>query len=67
MRSGQVRRLPVVDSNGSLVGIVSLNDLSLLAEREGGRKNRDLSAWEVSATLAAICAPALSGRERGSA
>ena len=57
MRSAQVRRLPVVDSDGALVGIVSLNDLALLAEHEIGRKNRDLSAQEVTATLAAICAP----------
>jgi len=57
MRSGQVRRLPVIDPEGCLVGIVSLNDLALLAEREVGRKNRDLSAQEVAATLAAICAP----------
>ncbi len=54
MRSGQVRRLPVIDSDGSLVGIVSLNDLALLAEREVGRKNRDLGAQEIAATLAAI-------------
>ena len=57
MRSGQVRRLPVIDSEGCLVGIVSLNDLAILAEREIGRKNRDLSAQEITATLAAICAP----------
>jgi len=57
MRSGQVRRLPVIDSVGCLAGIVSLNDLARLAERETGRKNRDLSAQEVTATLAAICAP----------
>ena len=57
MRSGQVRRLPVIDSDGSLVGIVSLNDLALLAEQEMGRKNKELSAQEVAATLAAICSP----------
>jgi CBS domain-containing protein len=57
MRSGQVRRLPVIDSDGSLAGIVSLNDLARLAGREMGRKNRDLSAQEVAATLAAISAP----------
>jgi len=57
MRSGQVRRLPVIDSDGSLVGIVSLNDLARLVEREGGRKNRGLSAQEVTATLAAVGAP----------
>lgn len=64
MRSGQVRRLPVIDSEGCLVGIVSLNDLAILAEREIGRKNRDLSAQEVTATLAAICAPRQAETER---
>jgi len=34
MRSGQVRRLPVIDSAACLVGLVSLNDLARLAERE---------------------------------
>jgi CBS domain-containing protein len=57
MRAGQVRRLPVIDSDGCLVGIVSLNDLARLAEHEIGRKNRELSAQEVTATLAAICGP----------
>jgi CBS domain-containing protein len=67
MRSGQVRRLPVIDSDSCLVGIVSLNDLALLAEREIGRKNRDLSAQEVTATLAAICAPRPAETERATA
>src|SRR5690606_2993762 len=31
MRSSQVRRLPVVDKQGDVVGIVSLNDLALSA------------------------------------
>lgn len=57
MRYGRVRRLPVTDADGFLVGIVSLNDLARLAEKEIGRKNRDLSAQEVTATLAAICEP----------
>lgn len=67
MRSAQVRRLPVIDSEGALVGIVSLNDLALLAEHEIGRKNRDLSAQEVTATLAAISAPRQPARERATA
>lgn len=57
MRSRKVRRLPVVDSAGNLVGIVSLNDLALEAARESGRKAREVSGQEVSATLAAICEP----------
>src|SRR6185369_13648112 len=50
MRSGQVRRLPVIDSAACLVGLVSLNDLARLAEREIGRKTRELSTQEVTAT-----------------
>jgi CBS domain-containing protein len=55
MRAGQVRRLPVVDRKGTLVGIVSLADLARLATPDGRRK-RDLSEKEVAGTLAAICA-----------
>jgi len=57
MRFHQVRRLPVVDASGALVGIVSLNDLAREAERQVGRKGRELTSQEVSATLAAVCAP----------
>ena len=31
--------------------------VAILAERDSGRKNRDLSAQDITATLAAICAP----------
>jgi len=64
MRSGQVRRLPVIDSAACLVGLVSLNDLARLAEREIGRKTRELSTQEVTATLAAICQPRLPDAQR---
>jgi CBS domain-containing protein len=57
MRSHQVRRLPVLDGDGKIAGIISLNDLAREAEREVGRKGRELTAQEVSATLAAVCAP----------
>jgi CBS domain-containing protein len=57
MRSHQVRRLPVIDASGNVAGIISLNDLAREAEREVGRKGRQLTAQEVSATLAAVCAP----------
>lgn len=67
MRSGQVRRLPVIDSEGALVGIISLNDLALLAGHEMGRKNRDLSVQEVTATLAAICVPRQVDTQSGTA
>jgi CBS domain-containing protein len=47
MRSRQVRRLPVVDREGRLAGIISLADL---AKRTRGRD-------EVTSTLASICKP----------
>lgn len=54
MREFQVRRLPVVDEESRLLGIVSLNDLAVAAAAaEGdGRTGRML---EVAETLAAVC------------
>jgi len=52
MRTKQIRRLPVVDDAGKLVGILSLNDLALAA----GPK-RAVQPDELTATLASICQP----------
>jgi CBS domain-containing protein len=57
MRARRVRRVPVVDLNGKLVGLVSLNDLAREAARQQTRKTRDLGAADIAATLAAICQP----------
>lgn len=57
MRARQVRRLPVQDATGAVVGLISLNDLAREAEREVGRKARELRAEEVTSTLAAVCEP----------
>jgi CBS domain-containing protein len=54
MRARQVRRLPVLDAEGQLAGIVSLNDLAREAERNVGRKGRAVSAEEITVTLAAV-------------
>jgi CBS domain-containing protein len=57
MRNRQVRRLPVVDDDGELVGLVSLSDLA----RRGGMNDDDapkgLTSLDVAHTLAAICEP----------
>ena len=53
MQRHLIRRLAVVDGNGRLVGMLSLNDLV----RNSGRSNRDLPPDEVVRTLAAICQP----------
>jgi CBS domain-containing protein len=46
MREHQVRRLPVVDDAGRLVGIVSLNDIALESTSKPA---------EIATTLVAIC------------
>jgi CBS domain-containing protein len=51
MRAQQVRRLPVVDHHGALVGILSLDDIVLFAEdRPGG----ELTFNDVVETMKAI-------------
>ena len=51
MREHQVRRLPVVDQEGKLVGLLSLNDLA----RDAARARAKVSMKEVAETLAAVC------------
>jgi CBS domain-containing protein len=57
MRKRRVRRLPVIDLDGRLVGLLSLNDLAREAVRQQTRVQKDLTSDDVSATLAAICQP----------
>ena len=52
MQKSQVRRLAVVNAEGRIAGILSLNDLALAAG-----KKRDIRPEEVVATLASICQP----------
>lgn len=57
MRRVQVRRVPVLDGEARLKGILSLNDLARHAHRSSGRKSNGLSGESVSRTLAAVCQP----------
>ena len=57
MAEHQVRRLPVVGESGSLVGLISLNDLARVATRDTGRLRPAVSARELSTALGAICKP----------
>jgi CBS domain-containing protein len=57
MRKRRVRRLPVVDLDGRLIGLISLNDLARESARQQTRVQKDLTPLDVSATLAAICQP----------
>jgi CBS-domain-containing membrane protein len=55
MRTHQLRRLPVLDDAGRVIGIVSLNDLVLEADAEGPRLAKEITLAEVAGTLGAIC------------
>jgi CBS domain-containing protein len=57
MRARCVRRMPVTDKNGQVVGILSLNDLVREAARQRGRKGRELGGDEITATIAAVSQP----------
>lgn len=57
MQEVKVRRLPVIDDAGHLLGIVSLADLTQECERELSSKKKDLSEVEIGHTLSEICKP----------
>jgi CBS-domain-containing membrane protein len=58
MSEARIRRLPVVDAEGSLVGMITLADLAREAERESTYPRRAISGQEIGLTLASICQPA---------
>lgn len=51
MRAQRVRRLPVMDNNGALQGILCLDDIVLFAEEKAG----ELTYADVVQTLQSIC------------
>ena len=57
MQNMQVRRLPVLDEEGKLEGLISLNDLARRAEEEKEKpaKTKELEYEEVARTLASVC------------
>jgi CBS domain-containing protein len=59
MREAGVRRLPVVDDGGDLVGIITLADLAREALREEHLEHPDVTETEVAVSLAKICSPRL--------
>jgi CBS domain-containing protein len=57
MREARIRRLPVVDEDGTLVGMISLADLANEAARKRAASRQVITGSEVGDTLAAICEP----------
>jgi len=56
MQEHKVRRLPVLDGDGQLKGVLSMNDVTLHAEEQAGRKAPALSFSDVMKTYKIVCA-----------
>jgi CBS domain-containing protein len=54
MQEKQVRRLPVVDDLGRVIGVLSLNDVALAARPVRSARGAE---HELASTLAAVCQP----------
>jgi CBS domain-containing protein len=61
METNQVRRLPVVDADEHLVGVLSLADLGREALREHGLSTRQVTDEAIGGALEAIAAPRAQG------
>ena len=57
MRRNQVRRLPVLDRWGNLVGILSLADIAREADRERSQGKGEIAPEELTDVLSDICQP----------
>jgi CBS domain-containing protein len=55
MRHVKVHRLPVVNNDGKLIGILSLNDIVLHARENSGKEPPEISYRDVAITLKAVC------------
>jgi CBS domain-containing protein len=55
MKRVQVRRLPVTDPSGRIVGMLSLNDIAREATKQPASKTSELALSEVAMTLGAVC------------
>jgi CBS domain-containing protein len=57
MRKNQVRRLPVVDAAGAVVGLISLGDIARYVRLHTPRGASNLSQAQVNDTFVAVCEP----------
>lgn len=55
MAVNRVRRLPVIQDGGRLIGILALDDIAREAARERWRGDKEVSDAEVGETLSAVC------------
>ncbi len=59
MREHKIRRLPVVNAEGELEGILSMNDVVLNAKTSDGARGSSIGYGDVVKTYQAICQPPL--------
>ena len=57
MREHKIRRLPVVNAEGELEGVLSMNDVVLKAKTPGGPRGSSIGYADVVKTYQAICQP----------
>jgi CBS domain-containing protein len=57
MRDNQIRRLPVIDREGRLLGVLSVNDLARRAATDRHLSSPQVAETGVVTTIAAIAAP----------
>jgi CBS domain-containing protein len=57
MREARIRRLPVVDEQGAIAGMITLVDLAREAQREQTFPAPAITGNEIGVTLASICQP----------
>jgi CBS-domain-containing membrane protein len=57
MQGEQIRRLPVLDNEGCLMGIISMADIVRETARSQYREHQDIAASDVMTTLAKISTP----------
>ncbi len=57
MREAHLRRLPVIERDGALLGMLSLADLAREASRERTHARKEVTESDIGNTLAAICEP----------
>jgi Ala-tRNA(Pro) deacylase len=62
LRSKQIRRLPVLDADGRLEGILSLADIVRRAEQDRSQQGAEIAAEEITNTLGEIVQPRLPAR-----